>query len=138
MARSRTPVKKAAVTGADKKNPGRHKGRKAAKSSLIGTPPAFLDKDAKKAWALFKKELPWLKENHRAFMEAICILRGKIISGAGLSATQTTTYQAMLSKLGATPADESKVMLGDWGGTGGGSDSNNDEAPANDFDPLLD
>lgn len=138
MARSRSPVAKAKVTGADKKNPGRHKARKSAKTGMLGPAPAFLDKHSKKAWTLFKKELPWLKENHRAFMEAICGLRGKIISGAGLSATQTTTYQAMLSKLGATPADESKVMLGDWGGTGGGSNDKDSEAPANDYDPLLD
>ena len=134
MARSRTPVKKAAITGAAKKNPQRHKKRKTAKSGMLGTAPAYLDKHAKRAWTSFKKELPWLKENHRAFMEAACVLRGKIISKDGLTATQTTTYQAMLSKLGATPADESRVMLGDWGG----SIDENDEAPANDFDPLLD
>lgn len=134
MARSRNPVAKSKVTGADKKNPGRHKSRKAATSSLIGAPPAFLDKHEKKAWNLFKKELPWLKENHRAFMEIIAGLRGKIISGEGLSSTQTTTYQVMLSKLGGTPADESKVMLGDWGGSGGGDE----DTPANDYDPLLD
>jgi len=133
MARSRTPVQKAKLTGADKKNPKRHKARKAPASALLGAPPAYLDKFGKKAWTLFKKELPWLKDSHRAFMEAACIARGKIISGEGLTATQTTTYQAMLSKLGATPADESKVLLAEWGG---GSADNGE--PANDYDPLLD
>ena len=111
----------------------RHKSRKSAKSTLIGNPPAFLDKDAKKAWALFKGELPWLKENHRAFMEAACLLRGSIIAKKPLTGSQMTTYQAMLSKLGATPADESKVMLGDFG-----TADPDGEAPANDYDPLLD
>lgn len=114
MARSRTPTAKAAITGAAKKNPQRQKKKTVVKTPPVGNPPAWLSKEAKAAWKLFQKELPWLKENHRAFMEAICVLRGKLMSKEGLSATQTTTYQAMLSKLGATPADESKILSGEW------------------------
>lgn len=115
MPASRLPVAKAAATGAAIKNPKRHRSRSAPKNRNLGKPSKFLDviPMAQESWEAFKLELPWLTEGHRAFMEMCAVYRAKMLSGELLNTTEAKTYQSMLSKLGATPADESKVNFGD-------------------------
>jgi hypothetical protein len=126
MANLRLPVAKAEATGAAIKNPQRHRERKAPPNRSLGAASSFLlekgeDEQplvpmAHESWEAFKRELPWLTEGHRAFMEMTVVYRAKMLSGQLLNTTEARTYQAMLSKLGASPADESKVNFGDEGG----------------------
>ena len=113
MARPRTPTAKAALTGADKINPGRFKPRSEPKVSGrdLGRPPAYLPATAKKAWATFADELPWLTHEDRGAVEIVSLMRAHIMDGltADLPASFFGNYRMALSSLGATPVDRSKV-----------------------------
>jgi len=113
MARSRIPAGKAAITGADIKNPGRHAGRKptASNKQAVGSPPSWMSKSEKEAWKEFKDELPWLTYSHRALLQLASHLRARFNSDEPPGVSAMNTYQTVLSKLGATPADESKVAM---------------------------
>lgn len=113
MARPRTPTAKAALTGADKINPGRFKPRSEPKASGrdLGWPPAYLPPTARKAWATFADELPWLTYEDRGAVEIVSLMRAQIIDGltADLPASFFGNYRMALSSLGATPVDRTKV-----------------------------
>lgn len=113
MARPRTPTAKAALTGADKINPGRFKPRSEPKASGrdLGRPPAYLPPTAKKAWATFADELPWLTFEDRGAVEIVSLMRAQIMDGmtADLPASFFGNYRMALSSLGATPVDRTKV-----------------------------
>ena len=112
MPRPQTPLAKAALTGADKKDPQRYRDRSNPKASgrSIGKAPDYLSKNAKKAWAIFVDEIPWLVYEDRAALEIVSIMRGQIIEGASdLPASFFGNYRMAVSSLGATPVDRSKV-----------------------------
>lgn len=113
MARPRTPTAKAALTGADKINPGRFSPRSEPKSSgrKLGSPPAYLPRTAKKAWATFADELPWLTYEDRGAVEIVSLMRAHIMDDktADLPASFFGNYRMALSSLGATPVDRTKV-----------------------------
>ena len=113
MPAPRLPVAKAKATGADIKDPGRHADRSEPKGAALGEAPDYLDDNGKSAWEGFKRELPWLLESDRAVMEVCAKVRGEIISGDDVGVTKLSMYQSMLSKLGATPADRSRIMMSD-------------------------
>ena len=113
MPAPRLPAAKAAVTGADIKNPGRHADRKDPASKPLGEAPDYLDDFGKAAWEGFKRELPWLMESDRAFMEVCAHVRGLLLSGEVPGVTKLSMYQSMLSKLGATPADRTRISAPD-------------------------
>lgn len=113
MARPRTPTAKAALTGADKINPGRFKPRSEPKASGrdLGKPPGYLPATARKAWATFADELPWLTYEDRGAVEIVALMRAQIMDGltADLPASFFGNYRMALSSLGATPVDRTKV-----------------------------
>ncbi|EXL06226.1 hypothetical protein BG46_15715 [Brucella anthropi] len=113
MARPRTPTAKAALTGADKVNPGRFKPRSEPITSGrgLGKAPDYLPKTAKKAWATFADELPWLTFEDRGAVEIVSLMRAHIMDGntAELPASFFGNYRMALSSLGATPVDRTKV-----------------------------
>jgi hypothetical protein len=115
MPAHRLPVAKAAATGAAIKNPQRHNSRTQPKNRVLGGPTEFLKSvpKAEESWEAFKRELPWLTEGHRAFMEVMACYRAKLLEGELLNTSEVKNYQAMLSKLGATPVDETKLSLPD-------------------------
>lgn len=116
MPNPRLPVAKAAATGAAIKNPQRHKDRKApSKARSLGEPSPFLKDGAITAWEGFRRELPWLTEGHRALVEVASLVRGRLIDQEEVGISALSMLQACLSKLGATPADESRVSFGDDG-----------------------
>jgi len=62
----------------------------------------------KKAWIEFRAELPWLTSSHRTLLRLACMWTARMDSAEfGVSATQALS--SILSKLGATPVDETKV-----------------------------
>ena len=114
MAPPRLPAAKAAATGAAVKNPGRFKGRNAPKRTrAVGEPFAKMTLEQREAWAAFCAELPWLTSAHRALLQVACVLRARLEADSDIGVNQLQTYSSVLSKLGATPADETKVMAPD-------------------------
>lgn len=113
MARPQTPLAKAALTGADKKDPQRYRGRTEPKKSgrALGSPPAYLPAMAKKAWKVFADELPWLTFEDRGAVEVVALMRAQIMEGlpAETPASFFSTYRMALASLGATPVDRTKV-----------------------------
>lgn len=117
MPHPRTPRAKAELTGAAAHNPQRHRARKEPKPSgrAFGKAPAYLPPTAKKAWAVFADELPWLTFEDRGAVEVVCLMRAQIMDGltAELPASFFGNYRMALSSLGATPVDRSKVQVAD-------------------------
>jgi hypothetical protein len=115
MANPRLPVAKAAATGAAVKNPGRHSNRKSPTLPRLGKASKHLKDGAVEAWEGFKRELPWLSEGHRTLVEVAATIRGRMIDGEDVGITALSLLQVCLSKLGATPTDESKLSLSEDG-----------------------
>lgn len=117
MPRTRTPVAKAKAAGADVKNPQRHATRAAPKGiAALGKATAYLKPHEKKAFDLFRAELPWLKESHRLIVEIASVYRGRLIDPEDtLPLPAAQELRRCLAQLGATPADESRVTQPDDG-----------------------
>lgn len=113
MANPRQPVAKAKITGAAAKNPGRHAGRSEPKVEGLGKPSTFLGEHGIAAWEAFKRELPWLAESDRSLVEIASHVRGRLLSGEDVGVTALSMLQSILSKMGASPADRSKVSAPD-------------------------
>jgi hypothetical protein len=109
MPRARTPNAKAAVSGAALHDPQRFKNRKSPKRTApLGQPYPTMTEAEQLAWAEFQASLPWLTRGHRVLVRAACVLSAKMDSGEiGVSALHALS--SILSKLGATPVDETKV-----------------------------
>ena len=105
---ARIPTAKAKITGAALHNPGRYRGVNSPTLSAVGEPYPAMTEAQQVAWHDFTAELPWLNRAHRAILHLACILRDKVESGRD-GANYLQIYSATLSKLGATPADESRV-----------------------------
>lgn len=108
MPRNRLPSAVAVATGAAAKNPQRYRGRANPKVPPLGKPSGFLDDTARKAWACFVKELPWLTEADRAVLEVASLVRGKIMDGIG-GVNAVTELRLLVGTLGATPVARSKI-----------------------------
>jgi hypothetical protein len=114
MPNHRTPQAKAAVSGADTKHPGRFKPRKTSKRTRgIGEPYARMTDEQKVCWEEFKAELPWLNSGHRTILRMACILAARMDTDPEFGVQATQALSSILSKLGATPVDETKVNHGD-------------------------
>lgn len=113
MAHPRTPAAKARVTGAVDCHPGRHANRKEPQGRNLGDPSAFLDEFGKSAWEGFKRELPWLMESDRALVEIASSVRGRLLAGDDVGITALSMLQSILSKMGGSPADRTKVSAPD-------------------------
>lgn len=114
MARSRTPPAKAQVIGAALKNGGRYRDRIAPSGRpALGEPYAYMTEAERTAWQMFVDELPWLNGSHRAMMQLACRLRARLHTDPDVGVNAMQVYSAILSKLGATPADQSRVNMPD-------------------------
>jgi hypothetical protein len=113
MPAARLPAAKAKVTGAAVKDPQRHKDRKEPKVAQLGEPSIFLDEFGRQAWFAFQSELPWLAESDRALVEIAASVRGRLIGGEDVGTTALSMLQSILSKMGASPADRTKVAAPD-------------------------
>lgn len=113
MPRPRTPAAKAEVAGSALVHPGRFKDRKTPKRVRpVGEPYAKMTEAQREAWEEYRAELPWLNSSHRPLLRLACIWTAKMDDAEfGVSATQALS--SILSKLGATPVDETKVNHAD-------------------------
>lgn len=114
MGRPRLPQSKAEVSGAVLKDAGRFKDRKAPKGTRpLGEPYKNMTEPQREAWAEFQAELPWLNSSHRAILQIASVLRARLNTDPDMGVNAITTYSAVLSKLAATPVDETKVSVPD-------------------------
>lgn len=109
MARPRLPQSKAEVSGAILKDAGRFSGRSGPKGARpVGDPYAKMTDGQKEAWEEYRAELPWLNSAHRPLLRLACIWTAKMDDADfGVSATQALS--SILSKLAATPVDETRI-----------------------------
>lgn len=78
----------------------------------MGEPYATMTAPQCVAWAEYQHELPWLTSSHRPLLRLACIWTARMEDAEfGVSATQALS--SILSKLGATPVDETKVNHAD-------------------------
>lgn len=121
MPRPRLPAKKAEVSGAVLQNAGRFAGRTTPKHQRgIGKPYVTMTPGQVMVWAECADNMPWLHAGHRLLLRQVCMLAARMEDpDMGVSALQT--LGSLLSKLGATPTDETKVNHDD-------GDSDDDES----------
>lgn len=109
MPRQRTPKAKAEVTGAAAKNAARFKDRKGPKVTRgLGEPYAAMTDEQKKAWAEIQYEMPWLTSSDRIMVRLACSWIARMEKD-DLGVAASSALASILSKLGATPVDISKV-----------------------------
>lgn len=114
MARPRIPRARAAVEARDKKNPQRFSNRKEPKSTGdLGDPPEWMGGEQRAAWKVFQREIPWLTESHRGLVEIAAIIRARLATGEEVGVQALNLLRQCLGQMGATPADASKVSVGD-------------------------
>lgn len=111
MARNRTPLSKAKLTGADKKHPDRFKKRSEPDGGgPLGNPPDYFDPLQIRIWEVFRVELPWLARSDRAMVELACVTRAQIqAAGDSVTASLIREHRQQLSSLGGTPVTRSNV-----------------------------
>lgn len=115
MPAHRLPQAKAEVSGAVGKNAGRFAGRRQpARTRPLGEPYVRMTDAGKLAWAEIQVEVPWLRSHHRPLVRMAAELMGKMDEGT-LTVNSYGELSRLLSKLGMTPVDETKVTHGDDG-----------------------
>ena len=111
MANNRLPPSKAAVSGAAAKNPGRYAGRSApGNRKPIGEPFPTMTTAEAEVWRECAAAMPWLSAAHRVLLRLVCKLAARMDEGE-LGVQASSVLSGLLSKLGATPVDESRVFL---------------------------
>lgn len=124
MPAHRLPAAKAEVSGAVAKNAGRFRDRKApTKTRPIGEPYVSMSEAQKEVWREMVADMPWLNSSHRILLRLACFHAARLDTDTDFGVSATQALSSILSKLGATPVDESKVNHGDDG----------DEDPADEF-----
>lgn len=113
MPRPRLPQAKAETSGAAAHNPARFKDRKSPKKTRpLGEPYKTMAEDEQAVWAELAREMPWLHSTHRTMLLMASRLTAKLHADT-LSVSGMETLARFLSKLGATPTDETKVNHGE-------------------------
>lgn len=63
----------------------------------------------KDCWREFAAEMPWLHSAHRTLLRLACYHAARLDTDADFGVSATQALSSILSKLGATPVDETKV-----------------------------
>lgn len=114
MARPRLPQAKAEASGAALKNPQRFRNRKTpTRTRPLGEPYVKMTDAEKAAWAELAGDMPWLHSAHRTLLQMACRIKARLDQGEEVGISAMNLLSALLSKLGATPVDETKVNHGD-------------------------
>ena len=114
MAAHRKPKAKAEVSGATLKHPERYRDRTGPSNTKpLGDPFPRMTETERSYWAEFARELPWLHSGHRVLLRLTCRLAARMDDADGIGVSAAHSLSSLLSKLGATPVDESRVHHGD-------------------------
>jgi hypothetical protein len=113
MAMPRTPLAKAKATGSSLKQPGRFANRREPRlTAPLGNAPSDFDETELLIWECFKREIPWLLETDRLLIEVATKLRKKVWDNT-FAVSHINSLHVIMSKLGATPTDRTKVYQPD-------------------------
>lgn len=113
MARNRTPLAKAHVSGAAMKHPERYGNRTSNKHARpIGEPFPNMTDGQKAFWREMAEDLPWLNSAHRVLLRLACFHAARLDTESDFGVSATQALSSLLSKLGATPVDESRIFFG--------------------------
>lgn len=108
MARPRTPLGKAKLTGQAAMHPERFKPRSEPAGEPIGPAPGYLSDDAKRAWGEFVAEWPWVVRSDRKALTVICSLWEMIETGkAGVG--EFKEFRLQCSAFGGNPTTRTKI-----------------------------
>jgi len=110
--RPRLPQEVAKVTGAIAKNAGRFEDRASPKVRSLGPAPVRFTEEQKVIWGEFNDDFPWLGRTDRNLVGLACILQDEINKGDAPIAA-FAQLRLMLSSMGGTPVDRSKVSAPD-------------------------
>jgi len=80
-----------------------------ANPNPIGAPYKGMTPTQVKVWKECAENMPWLNASHRLLLRQVSILAARMETVAEVGVSAMHALSAMLSKLGATPTDESKV-----------------------------
>jgi hypothetical protein len=69
--------------------------------------------EQKECWREFVQDMPWLHSAHRTLLRLACYHAARLDTDADFGVSATQALSSILSKLGATPVDETKVLHGD-------------------------
>jgi len=108
MARPRTPLGKAELTGAAAKDPQRFRDRSEPASEPLGSPPAYLSAEAKTAWREFAAEWPWLTRSDRKALGVICLL-WEVIERGDAGVNEFKEFRLQCSAFGGNPTTRTKI-----------------------------
>ena len=114
MSRPRLPNQVAKITGADKRSPGRFKGRSAPKVKSLGPAPKRFTPEQVEIWDEFNSDFPWLGRSDRRLVGLAVLLQSEIDDDA--KETPVAVYAQMrllLSSMGGSPVDRTKVASPD-------------------------
>jgi phage terminase small subunit len=114
MARPRTPTNVLEIRGAFDKNPNRRR-EDAKTTGEIGDPPTYLSEMERLAWAEIVQNAPIsvLTSADRQIVElASRLMAESRVDFTEFTAAKLARLEAMLGKLGMTPADRSRVSGG--------------------------
>lgn len=111
---NRLPQSKAEVSGATSKNPQRYRDRSVPKDTRpVGEPYASMTAEQMAVWKESAANMPWLHSAHRLLLRQVCILAARMDTDPDMGVSALQALGAALSKLGATPADESRLWFAD-------------------------
>jgi len=109
MPRHRLPVEVASVTGADKRSPGRFKGRSAPVVKSLGPAPKRFSSAQVEIWDDFNSDFPWLGRSDRRVVGLAVMLQYMIDTDPKCPVAVFVQMRMLLSSMGGTPVDRSKV-----------------------------
>ncbi len=115
MARTRKPTAIHEANRTFEHNPDRGRAREnePVPDGPIGNPPEYFDEIQKKIWAEVVQQCPFgvLTIADRMIVEIYCSLVGRFRSGETLKAAEYNLIISILSRMGLTPADRSKINV---------------------------
>lgn len=112
VGRPRLANEVAAVTGADKRSPGRFAGRSKPKVLSLGPAPKKYDDAQKEMWDEFNADFPWLGRSDRRLV-GLAVELQTVIDGGKAPLAVYAQMRLLLSSMGGTPVDRSKVATPD-------------------------
>jgi hypothetical protein len=108
MSRSKTPIDKARLFGADIKNPKRFEGVSEPLVGALGDPPAGLTDGERTEWLSIASDVPWLKQSDRMLLGITCKL-AILARQPGCPIAVFAQLRLCLASMGASPTDRGRI-----------------------------
>jgi hypothetical protein len=65
--------------------------------------------EQRRAWEMFRAELPWLRASDRGLVEIAATIRARLIAGKDVGMTALNLLRLCLAQMGGSPSDRSKI-----------------------------